>query len=84
MGEGAADASRSQSSGSGAVGPPQELPRGMGQMPQHNPAFAQVTLPVQDGGTAQRIIHDAPPVWGGKGLDNMAEPYLKLPTGGSV
>ena len=80
-----ADAPSSQSSGSGAAGPPQELRRGMdrgtGNVPQYTPAFAQVTIPVQDGGTAQRIIHDVPPVWDGKDPDNMAEPYLNFLTG---
>ena len=40
--------------------------------------FAQVTLPAQDQGTSQRIIHDVPPAWDGKDPDNQAEPYLKL------
>ena len=56
-----------------------DLRRGMsGRTPHHTPSFAQVSLPVQDGGTSQRIIHDVPPVWDGKDPDNMAEPYLKL------
>ena len=49
-----------------------------GRLPQNQPSFAQVSLPVQDGGTSQRIIHDVPPVWDGKDPDNQAEPYLKL------
>ena len=52
-----------------------------GPVPHHTPAFAQVTLPVQDHRVSQRIIHDVPPVWDGKDPDNMAEPYLKLLTG---
>ena len=80
----ATDGSASQSSGTSAVSPGQtERRRGMGQgeTPQHTPAFAQVSLPVQDGGTAQRIIHDMPPVWDGKDPYNQAEPYLKLLSG---
>ena len=79
------DAATSQSSSSGATGPPRELRRGMdtsaGRVPHYTPAFAQVTLPAQDQGVSQRIIHDVPPVWDGKDPDNMAEPYLKLLTG---
>ncbi len=68
-----------QTERSGTAGPSEGLRRGMaGRLPQHRPSFAAVTLPVQDGGTSQRIIHDVPPVWDGKDPDNMAEPYLKL------
>ena len=77
----ATDGSISQSSGTGAASPGQtERRRGMGQghMPQYTLAFAQVSLPVQDGGTVQCIIHDVPPVWDGKDPNNQAEPYLKL------
>ncbi len=59
---------------------PQGIPsfgRRRGQ-PTEARSFAQVTLPAQDQGTSQRIIHDVPPVWDGKDPDNQAEPYLKL------
>ena len=57
-----------------------ERRRGDGGTPYQAPAptFAQVTLPSQDHGVSQRIIHDVPPVWDGKDPDNMCEPYLKL------
>ena len=35
---------------------------------------------MQDGGTAQRIIHDVPPVWDAKYPDNRAEAYMKFLT----
>ena len=64
---------------------PQGIPtfgrrRGQGQQASQAsaPTYAQVTLPVQDQGVSQRIIHDVPPVWDGKDPDNQAEPYLKL------
>ena len=38
----------------------------------------QVSLPSQDHGTAQRIIHDISLVWDGKDPDNQAETYLEL------
>ena len=56
-----------------------ELRGGMsGRSPQYQHSFAQVSLPIQDGGTSQRIIHDVPPVWDRKDPENQAEPYLKL------
>ena len=55
-----------------------ERRRGQGSQAPFAPTFAQVTLPAQDQGTSQRIIHDVPPVWDGKDPDNQAEPYLKL------
>ena len=64
---------------------PQGIPtfgrrRGQGQQASQAsaPTYAQITLPVQDQGVSQRIIHDVPPVWDGKDPDNQAEPYLKL------
>ena len=64
---------------------PQGIPtfgrrRGQGQQASQAsaPTYAQITLPAQDQGMSQRIIHDVPPVWDGKDPDNQAEPYLKL------
>ena len=74
---------RAASSGISAGGANDTLPQGIPSFGRRRGqgearSFAQVTLPAQDQGTSQQIIHDVPPVWDGEDPDNQAEPYLKL------